>query len=133
MTYNPPPYGGPPPGQQPPPPPGQYPVGPGGQGFPPPEQSKGFFGALFDFGFHSFVTPSIIKVVYILGLIGIGLTYLFFLIASFSENAGIGIAVLLLGWIPALLYLALWRVVLEFYYAVIRMSEDIHRQWGNAG
>jgi hypothetical protein len=36
-------------------------------GTPPP--SKGFFGALFDFSFEHFVTPMIVKVVYLLGIL----------------------------------------------------------------
>ncbi|MGH3928635.1 MAG: DUF4282 domain-containing protein [Pseudonocardiaceae bacterium] len=88
----------------------------------------GFFGALFDFGFNHFVTPSIIKVIYVLGLIGIALGYLFFVITGFAGSAIVGIIALLFGPIVALLYLALFRMMLEFYVAVIRMSEDIHHR-----
>ncbi len=50
-----------------------YPAGTGG--LPPQNESPSFFGALFDFGFNSFATPVVIKVLYILGLVGIGLVY----------------------------------------------------------
>lgn len=100
-------------------------TGPQGQ---PPAEKKGFFGALFDFTFEHFVTPMIVKVVYILAAAGIALFLLIFLVASFSQSAGAGLAVLLLGPVVALLYLALIRMTLEFYLAVVRMSEDIHRR-----
>lgn len=139
MTYNPPPPGwsGPqqyPPGQQPPPGMGGPPAGMGGPppgvGGPPPGQppTMGFFRALFDFGFNHFVTPSIIKVIYILGLIGIALAYLFFVVSGFAADTAIGIITLLFGPIVAILYLAFFRMMLEFYVAVIRMSEDIHHR-----
>ncbi len=116
-------YGTPPPndpyGQPAAPPPG----GPGG---PPP--TKGFFGALFDFSFEHFVTPMIVKVVYILSIVGLGIAWLVFLAAGFSQGAGSGLFVLVLGPIAILLYLCLIRMTLEFYLAVTRMSQDIHRR-----
>ena len=95
-------YGTPPPsdpyGQPAPPPP------PGG---PPP--SKGFFGALFDFTFEYFVTPMIVKVVYVLAMIALGLGFLVFLVVAFAEDAASGLFVLILGPIAVLLYLCLIR------------------------
>ena len=98
---------------------------PGGPIVPP---AKGFFGALFDFSFEHFVTPMIVKVVYILSIIGLGVAWLVFLAASFSQGAGAGLFVLLLGPVAILLYLCLIRMTLEFYLAVTRMSQDIHQR-----
>ena len=100
-----------------------YPAGTGG--FPPQNESPSFFGALFDFVFNTFATPVVIKVLYILGLVGIGLGYVGFVIAAFAQSLGYGLAVLLLGAVVALFYVIFFRVFLEFYYAVVRMSEDI--------
>lgn len=117
-------YGTPPPndpyGQSATPPPG----GPGG----PPPPKKGFFGALFDFSFEHFVTPMIVKVVYILAIVGLGITWLVFLAASFSQGVGSGLAVLLLGPIAIVFYLCLIRMMLEFYLAVTRMSQEVHHR-----
>jgi hypothetical protein len=121
MTYNPPP-GSPGP---------QYPQGAGG---PPPwqpepqAQVRGFFGALFDFSFNNFVTPLIIRVLYVLGLIGIALSYLWFVVVGFLDSVVLGVVTLLLGLIIAFIYLALWRVLLEFCLAVVRMSDEIHHR-----
>jgi len=90
--------------------------------------SKGFFGALFDFSFEHFVTPMIVKVVYLLAIIALGLTWLLFLATAFTQGAGAGLVVLLLGPIAILLYLCLIRMTLEFYLAVTRMSQDIHQR-----
>lgn len=114
-------YGAAPP---PPPPPG---------GPREPAEPKNFFAALFDFGFNTFVTPMIVKVVYILITIAIALGWLVFVISGFAgDQPGLGIVALLLGWIPALLYLAFFRMTLEFYYGVVRMSQDINRRLPHA-
>lgn len=116
-------YGTPPPSD----PYGQTgPLSPGGP--PGATSTKGFFGALFDFSFEHFVTPMIVKVVYILAIVGLGIAWLVFLATSFSQSAGAGVAVLILGPIAIVLYLCLIRMTLEFYLAVTRMSQDIHHR-----
>jgi hypothetical protein len=108
------------------------PNAPYGQPYPTPQQSldagKGFLGALFDFSFTHFVTPKIVKFVYVLAVVALGLGWLLFLATTFSQSAGAGIAVLIVGPIVILVYLAFIRMTLEFYLAVTRMSEDIHKR-----
>lgn len=94
-------------------------------GVEPQGQARGTFAALFDFGFNSFATPVVIKILYVLGLVVIGLGYVGFVITAFAESPGYGLLVLLLGGVVALFYVIFFRVFLEFYYAVVRMSEDI--------
>ncbi len=90
---------------------------------------KSFFSALFDFGFQSFVTPKIIKVVYIVLTAVIGLGVLFFLIGALLTGEALNIiAALILAPLIGLIYLALARMSLELYYAVIRLSEDVHER-----
>jgi hypothetical protein len=122
-------------------PPGGYPTQPGQGGAMPPypssghrmdggggDGSGGFFAALFDFSFSRFVTPMIVKLVYVLATIALGLLYIVFVIGAFSQSAGAGIGVLIVGAIVALIYLAFIRMTLEFYYAIVRMSQDINRR-----
>src|SRR4051812_30603427 len=121
----PPAWGGyPPPGQQPGgygPPPGQPVGGPQGQANSP-------FAALFDFEFNSFATPAVTKILYIVGMVLLGLFYIGALISGFTQGVGIGLVILIGGGIAVLFYLILLRVTLEFFYAVVRMSEDIHKR-----
>jgi hypothetical protein len=121
-------YGEPPQGPTNPPPPsspyGSTPNGPyGGQ-----QPKKGFFGALFDFSFSTFITPMIVKAVYILSVIVLVLVWLVWLVAAFTQSAGLGLVVLILGPVGMIIYLAFIRMTLEFYLAIVRMSEDIHRR-----
>jgi hypothetical protein len=102
------PYGGPPPASNPP--------------------KKGFFGALFDFSFEHFITPIIVKIVYVLAFIGLVIGWLIFLVSGFAQDTSIGIIVLVLGPIGLILYLAFIRMTLEFYLAIVRMSEDVHHR-----
>ena len=90
---------------------------------------KGFFGALFDMSFTTFVTPMIIKVVYIIGLVAIGLGTIFFALSGFfGDSPGLGVVTLIVSPILGLLYLCFFRMMCEFYVAITRMSEDINRR-----
>lgn len=134
----------PPPGESPQPFGEQNPYGGGGGGGQPPypqfpmgaqpsdagagQQAKGFFGALFDFKFEHFITPIIVKFVYVIALIALVLTWLVFVVSALSQNAGLGLIVLVIGAIGVILYLAFIRMTLEFYLAIVRMSQDIHHR-----
>lgn len=90
--------------------------------------TKGFFGALFDFSFSHFITPMVVKVVYILGLIAMSLAFVILLVASFADSTAAGLVTLVIGPVVLLLYLCLFRMTLEFYVAIVRMSEDINHR-----
>ena len=83
---------------------------------------------MFDFGFNHFATPAVVKILYVIGLVLIGLTYISAVISGFVVGVGPGLLALIIGAIIALFALALFRITLEFYYALVRMSEDIHHR-----
>jgi hypothetical protein len=100
-------------------------------GYPPaqPSDGKGLFGALFDLSFSTFVTPKIIKAVYILGLVAILLGTVFFALSGFfGDSPAVGIVTLVAAPLVGFLYLCLFRMMCEFYLAITRMSEDINRR-----
>ena len=81
--------------------------------------------ALFDFNFQKFVTPSIIKIIYILVMVVLVIGYLAGVITAFQLSAGFGILMLLIiGPILGLFYLALVRAGLESLIAQIRTAEN---------
>ncbi len=90
------------------------------------EESKNFLNALFDFGFTSFVTPKVVKVLYLLIVVVVGLSALAFVVTMLASNLVLGLVVLLIG---APLYFvvvtALYRITLEFFMVIFRMAEDI--------
>lgn len=88
-------------------------------------EEKGFFGSLFDISFSSFVTTKIIKFVYVLSLIVIGLGALAVVIAGFADSVATGIVFLVIvAPLGALLYAIYTRVVLEVLIAVFRIMES---------
>lgn len=103
----------------------------------PSASSSGFFKALFDFNFNHFVTPTIVKVVYIVGLVIIGLITLVLFFTAFRQFSGdfgtspiLGLLQLIGAPLLGIFYLAFFRMSLELYYAIIRMSEDVHHGRG---
>ena len=118
----------------PPPPPPMVPAaptgGPGGMSsIPgPAKEGAGFFAALFDFSFTNFVTPILVRFVYLLATVALALTWLVFVIVGFANSVGTGLGVLVLGPIFVVIYLAVIRMTLEFYLSVVRMSEDVHKR-----
>jgi hypothetical protein len=103
------------------PPPGQPVGGPQGKADSP-------FAALFDFEFNTFATPAVVKILYIVGMVLLGLLYIGALISGFAMGVGVGLVTLIGGAVAVLFYLIFFRVTLEFFYAVVRMSEDIHKR-----
>jgi hypothetical protein len=88
---------------------------------------KGFFASLFDISFSSLITTKVIKVLYVISLIVIGLVALFFVIAAFASSSAAGvITLLIIAPLLALLYVVYTRVVLEFIIVVFRIAEYTH-------
>ncbi|WP_151524288.1 DUF4282 domain-containing protein [Serinicoccus kebangsaanensis] len=90
--------------------------------------------ALFDFNFDTFVTPSIVKIVYVIATVLVAIMTLGIAVTGlttmFQGGAPVFLGLLLLVASPiiGLVYLAFVRMSLELYYAVIRLSEDVHHR-----
>lgn len=87
------------------------------------QQAAGFFSALFDLSFSEFITTRLIKVLYILAIISIGLFSLVILVAGLSQGAGTGLLALILAAVLFLFYVILTRVWLELIIVVFRIAE----------
>ena len=152
-------YGDQPAGQQWQPPPGQAWAGDDWNRTPAPRPARtsplaGFLSALFDLDFRRYVTPQIVRILYILSIIAVGLYWIGSVITLFAAsrstsvltgqtttNGGVvflAVLDLLIGWIFALAAIALVRMQYEYILALIRTSEyarDIKAHLGapNAG
>jgi hypothetical protein len=88
-------------------------------------EAKGFFASLFDLSFSSLVTTKIIKVLYVITLVLIGLGYVVFTISAFSADSAAGALVLFIfGPLVALFYVVYARVFLEIVIALFRIMES---------
>ena len=89
-------------------------------------QTKGFFSSLFDYSFSSFITPKIVRVLYVLLTIAVSLWTLTFLVLAFRASAGLGIVFLLIGgpifFVIAMIYV---RVALELAIVFFRIHADV--------
>jgi hypothetical protein len=86
--------------------------------------NRGFLTSLFDLSFSSLVTTKVVKFVYVLTLVAIGLTALVFVIGAFSRSAAAGALMLLIvAPLVSLFYAVYARVFLEFIIAVFRIAE----------
>jgi hypothetical protein len=87
-------------------------------------EPKGFLASLFDTSFSSLVTPRVIRVIYIISMVVIGLAALFWIAAAFSQSAALGLLVLVIAApLVSLLYLIYTRVLLEVIIALFRIME----------
>jgi hypothetical protein len=88
--------------------------------------TRGFLGALFDFGFTSFVTPKVIKVLYMLIVIGTVVSALVVTIIAFKASTVFGFLMLVFGDpLFILIVLAIYRIILEFFVVTFRVAEDV--------
>jgi hypothetical protein len=94
---------------------------------PRPRGEKGFVGSLFDFSFQSMVTPKIIKMLYVLLTLFVGLWALIFTFYCFKHAGAVGgfFVLIVLDPIYVLLTLGVYRVVLEFVMVTFRLHEDV--------
>lgn len=84
---------------------------------------QGFFAALFDTRFDSLITPSLIRFLYVVAIVLIGLGMLAVIIAGFAENAGTGVLLLIFAPIGALLYVIVTRLWLELIIVAFKIRE----------
>jgi hypothetical protein len=88
-----------------------------------PLESRSFFRALFDFTFTSFVTMTLIKVLYGIVMVGAVLGALVLIAAGFNQSTLAGILVLVIGApLYFLLTIIFYRVILEFLIVVFRIE-----------
>ena len=85
-----------------------------------------FLSKLFDLSFTSFITPSIVKIVYVIAMLLIALGWFGYSVVGFARSPALGLLILVvIGPILSLVYLVIVRISLELYLAVIRLAEDV--------
>lgn len=86
---------------------------------------QGFFAKLFDFSFRSFITPTIISIIYgiVLALLIVATILSIFL--GFRAGAAAGVIILILSPIIFLIYLTFARMWLEVVVVLFRIAQDV--------
>ena len=89
-------------------------------------EAKGFFSSLFDYSFGSYITPKIIKVLYVLATVLIALWTLAFVLIAFNASSGFGVLTLLiLGPLYFVIAMIYARVLLELLSAFFHIHDDV--------
>lgn len=96
------------------------------QGRPAAPRGKGFIASLFDFGFTSFVTPKLVKALYVLAVLWTLVVAIFLTLVGFNINSGAGWSMLILV-VPVYVLLSLsgTRVFLELLMGLHRINDNI--------
>ena len=95
---------------------------------------KGFFGALFDFSFTHYVTPTIIRIIFGIVIVVSAILALGVAIAAFNINIVLGFFVLIIfGPLIFLVYVILYRVFLEVVMAVFTIAENTTKMVDGGG
>jgi hypothetical protein len=88
---------------------------------PPP---AGFLSALFDLSFKELITPRIIKILFILGIIGSGLSAATLAIMGLAQG-GVGYLSLVVAPILFLIWVISLRVWLELVMVMFKISDNV--------
>jgi hypothetical protein len=90
-------------------------------------ETRGFFAALFDFGFTSFVTPKIVKALYVLFTFWTLVWALIFMRIGFKYGGAAGgiFTLVVVDPIFLLLTLGVSRMVLEFFVVTHRIHDEV--------
>jgi len=84
----------------------------------------GMFSLLTDLGFKRFVTPRLVRTIYLLSLAAAGIGAFAWVREGFAESFTRGLFTLVTGPLAFFLYALVARVCLEFVLAVIRIAEN---------
>ncbi|MCC2033542.1 DUF4282 domain-containing protein [Microbacterium allomyrinae] len=108
------------------------------------DAGRGFFSALFDLSFRTFITRRLASIFYLVGLIAIGIGFIVYFVGGilqgasilwFNAGAGISAIVATIVIVPVLTFLAiiLLRFVIEAVVALIAIAENTERTADHTG
>ena len=89
------------------------------------DEARGFFAALFDLSFTTFITTKFIKFAYILFILIAGLGALALIAKGFDIGTGAGLGALVLSPIVFFIYLIGFRILLESVINAFRITEHL--------
>lgn len=93
-----------------------------------PSGYKGFFPTLFDFGLSSFLTPKVIRILYVIGVVLTCLAGAGYLVLALASGSG-GLIAAAFVFVPlvTVLYLIMIRISTEFVIIAFRTYEEVRQ------
>jgi hypothetical protein len=91
---------------------------------------KGFLASLFDFSFSEYITMKVIRVLYMLIVILVGIVALFMLLGglmALGSNPVQGLLTIILAPVGFLLYVVMSRVYLELVMVIFKIGDNTEK------
>ncbi|HTD88061.1 MAG TPA: DUF4282 domain-containing protein [Candidatus Binatia bacterium] len=88
---------------------------------------KNFFAGLVDFSFQQQLIRRIVKVLYIIGILGGGIYVVYYVVVGFQQSPAEGLIALVAGIVGLFVCILIWRGLLELALIVQRIAESIDR------
>ena len=88
---------------------------------------KNFFAGLVDFQFQQQLTRRLVKVLYIIGILGGGIYVVTLVVLGFQQSPAEGLINLVAGIVGLFVGILIWRGLLELALLVQRIAEGIDR------
>ena len=88
---------------------------------------KNFFAGLVDFSFQQQLLRRLVKVLYIIGILGGGICVVTYVVMGFQNSPADGLIALVAGIVSLFVGILLWRGLLELALLVQRIAESIDR------
>lgn len=96
------------------------------------DNDKGFFGALFDFGFDNFIAPKLVKFLFVISLIAVTIYTIVMVVAGFAmlsqgaeSQQAAGVLLIALSPFAWFIGLIVIRLYLELAIVMFKISDDI--------
>ena len=90
-------------------------------------EDKGFLPGLFDFGFHGVQSQRIVKLLYIIAILGGGIGVVVEVVLEMQQSPATGLLALVFGLVGYFVWILLVRVGLEVVLAIHRMADNLDR------
>jgi len=88
---------------------------------------KNFFAGLFDFAFHHLLTRRIVKLLYILSILGGGITLVVYVVVGMQHSPAEGLINLVAGVVCLFVGVLIVRVMLELALVILKIADGIDR------
>ncbi len=86
---------------------------------------KGFFAKVFDLSFEEFVTGSVIKVLYVIAIIGAVIYAISAIAMGFKSGVLLGIVALILSPVIFMLVVLIARIYMELIIVIFRIADSV--------
>ena len=90
-------------------------------------EEKNFFAGLVDFSFQHQLMRRLVKVLYIIGILGGGICVVTYVVLGFQNSPADGLIALVAGIVSLFVGILIWRGLLELALVIQRIAESIDR------